>query len=352
MKTKIQKLNIKGFTKFVDTQDIEFCNGINVFIGTNGVGKTHLLKLLYAVTKSLKDNEFENKLKENIKNYFLTDSLKSLISIFSKNTEHNTNVNLSAFEKEFWFDFKEDETIESSSVKELNLDQFTTVYIPPQEMLSTYFEFIPFYEKYKTSYEQFYYDLAKSLMQLELKKLDENFETITNLIENSITGKLTKEREHFYLNYKYGEKNVKIEASLLAEGIKKISVVDYLIKSGTIEKNTILFWDEPEVHINPRLISVLTEVIRLLANEGVQIFLSSHDHLLTQQISLLDEYRSTSKISVPEIKFFVLKENENGETIIECGNNLTDLQYNPILEEYLNHHDKEQDMFNQSIIDL
>jgi len=350
MKNKIQKLNIKGFTKFIDTQDIEFCNGINVFIGTNGVGKTHLLKLLYLITKSIKNQQFNENLKENLKNFFKTDLLSSLISKFSE--QDNANVNLLGFEKEFWFDFKSDESLETSVLNDLNLTDLNPVYIPPQEMLSTYLEFIPFYEKYKTGYEQFYYDLAKSLMQLELKSIDENFLKISEIIEKSITGKLSKEREHFYLNYKFGKIEAKIEASLLAEGIKKISVVDYLIKSGSIDKNSVLFWDEPEVHINPRLISVLTDIIKLTANEGVQIFLSSHDHLLTQQISLLDEYRATSKMPIPEIKFFVLKESLSGETLIECGNNLTDLQYNPILEEYLSQHDKEQNLFNLSISEL
>jgi len=348
MQNKIKLLNIKGFTKFVDTQNIEFCDGINVLIGTNGVGKTHILKLLYMITKSLKNHQFNDNLKENLKNYFKTDSLSTLISKFNKPELNNANVNIVGFENDFWFDFDSNENLEVSKIESLNFNELSPVYIPPQEMLSTYLEFIPFYEKYKTGHEQFYYDLAKALLQLELKVLDDNFNSVSELIEKSISGKLTKEREHFYLNYQFG----KIEASLLAEGIKKISVIDYLIKNGTIDKNSILFWDEPEVHINPRLISVITEVMRLIANEGVQIFLSSHDHLLTQQISLLDEYRSTSKIKIPEIKFFVLRENQNGETEIESGNNLTDLQYNPILEEYLNHHDKEQHLFNLSMSEL
>ena len=45
----IQKISLKNITVF-DTLDMQFSDGINVFIGPNGVGKTHLLKILYDET--------------------------------------------------------------------------------------------------------------------------------------------------------------------------------------------------------------------------------------------------------------------------------------------------------------
>ena len=43
----IQTITIDNFTVFKKLK-IEFCSGINILIGENGTGKTHLLKLLYA----------------------------------------------------------------------------------------------------------------------------------------------------------------------------------------------------------------------------------------------------------------------------------------------------------------
>ena len=43
----IQKISLKNITVF-DTLDMQLSDGINVFIGPNGVGKTHLLKILYS----------------------------------------------------------------------------------------------------------------------------------------------------------------------------------------------------------------------------------------------------------------------------------------------------------------
>ncbi|WP_310604165.1 AAA family ATPase [Anaerosporobacter sp.] len=42
----INYIKIKNFTVFKDTE-INFSKDINVIIGENGTGKTHLLKLLY-----------------------------------------------------------------------------------------------------------------------------------------------------------------------------------------------------------------------------------------------------------------------------------------------------------------
>ena len=43
----LKRIEAANFTVFEDIS-IDFCKGLNVFIGENGMGKTHILKLLYA----------------------------------------------------------------------------------------------------------------------------------------------------------------------------------------------------------------------------------------------------------------------------------------------------------------
>ena len=43
----IKSITLENFTVFKNTE-LDFCNGVNILIGENGTGKTHLLKLLYA----------------------------------------------------------------------------------------------------------------------------------------------------------------------------------------------------------------------------------------------------------------------------------------------------------------
>lgn len=42
----IKNVKIKNFTVFHDA-DIDFASGINIIIGENGTGKTHLMKILH-----------------------------------------------------------------------------------------------------------------------------------------------------------------------------------------------------------------------------------------------------------------------------------------------------------------
>ena len=43
----LKRIEAANFTVFEDIS-IDFCKGLNVFIGENGMGKTHIMKLLYA----------------------------------------------------------------------------------------------------------------------------------------------------------------------------------------------------------------------------------------------------------------------------------------------------------------
>ncbi len=47
---KIQDLSLKNFTAF-DEADFNFCPGINIFIGANSTGKSHVLKIIYTLLK-------------------------------------------------------------------------------------------------------------------------------------------------------------------------------------------------------------------------------------------------------------------------------------------------------------
>jgi recombinational DNA repair ATPase RecF len=48
---KLTRLTLANFTVFSDAA-FEFAPGVNVFIGENGTGKSHVLKLVYALTEA------------------------------------------------------------------------------------------------------------------------------------------------------------------------------------------------------------------------------------------------------------------------------------------------------------
>ena len=51
----IQSIGLKNFTVFKNFQ-LDVSSGINIFVGENGTGKTHLLKAVYAACETTKGN--------------------------------------------------------------------------------------------------------------------------------------------------------------------------------------------------------------------------------------------------------------------------------------------------------
>ena len=77
------------------------------------------------------------------------------------------------------------------------------------------------------------------------------------LLQKISSGKVALHDDRFYL--KPGTQ-ARLEFNLVAEGLRKIALLWQLIKNGTLERGSVLFWDEPEANINPKYIPVLAEI--------------------------------------------------------------------------------------------
>ena len=75
-------------------------------------------------------------------------------------------------------------------------------------------------------------------------------------------------------------------SSLLAEGLRKLGLLWLLIQNGTLLQGSVLFWDEPETNLNPRLFGPVVEILLELQRQGVQIFIATHDYLILKQLDL------------------------------------------------------------------
>lgn len=85
-----------------------------------------------------------------------------------------------------------------------------------------------------------------------------------------------------------------------------------LVKNGTLEKGSVLFWDEPEANINPKYISVIAELLLELQRNGVQIFVATHDYMLSK-------YFEVRKNKGDSIMFFSIeKKDTEGVTVSSC----------------------------------
>lgn len=339
----VKTVKLQRFSVFEDAI-FEFGPGINVFIGVNATGKTHIMKLLYSLLKvcevAHKDRlssreKMEEALAQKLVGVFKPDHVGRLV-------RRGRGRNSSSVELSF-----DDETFRATitSLDTITLDYgrlpdpVSALYLPAHEFLSIYEGFISAYTQRETSFDETFYDLSLALNALPLRgpRLTEINDLITPL-EKAIGGKVLQENGRFYVRLPEG----KFEAHLVSEGFRKIAGLIYLINNGSLTQNGILFWDEPEANLNPRLIVLLVQTLRLLAQHGIQIFLATHDYLLSQELSLLSEYPSDTSV-----RFFALHKQKRGNgVIVEAGNSLAEIENNPILEEFAAHYERERDLFH------
>jgi hypothetical protein len=211
------------------------------------------------------------------------------------------------------------------------------VFIPPNEVLAIYPGFTASYEKRELAFDQTYYDICKALSAAPLKTKNVVLSRLKLGLEDILEGSVVQKGERFYVKSKKGERS--FEAHLLAEGHRKIAALVHLINNGSIDKGTVLFWDEPEANLNPRLIRHIALFLRELANLGIQVFVTTHDYLLVGELSMAAEYQTVPKVP---IRFLAMSRQGDGPVHVQTGDTLADLQDNPILDEFAEHYQREQ----------
>ncbi len=347
-KNKISKLCLENFTVF-EKACFDFCPGINVLIGANGTGKSHILKILYILLKQI--GKIENITLDFIKSVFQQRHIESLIRSGQSNQNAIATIatiHYDSIKTNFEIFRTSSNTIGMVSNEYKNCPASLFCFIPAHEFLSIQEGFISAYNKRELPYDLTCYDLSLALNALPLRRENlTDIQEILDHLERIITGQkaeqkeiLTQENGRFYFHLPEGRMDVHI----VAEGYRKIATLYYLLRNGSLTKDSILFWDEPETNLNPKLIVQLVDVLKKLAALGMQIFIATHDYLLSYELSLLAEYPSEPNI---DIKFFALHKPERTAGVeVEFGRTLAEIENNPILEEFAAHYDRESALFH------
>lgn len=215
---------------------------------------------------------------------------------------------------------------------------FDPIYLPPKEMISATEHFQSLYEEYHLDFEETYYDLTK-LLDKPLKRGSNTTEQnqVLSSFENILEGSIVQREKKFYLKVP-GEGE--FEMGLVSEGYRKLATIIYLISSGSLSKNSVLFWDEPETNMNPKMIQHVTKAIVELAKMGVQVFVTTHDYFVQQSFNMLTAYPKSNPDQL-DIRFLSLYK-EDGKIGFECAKDIQDLQHNAVMEEFDSLYDREQ----------
>lgn len=281
----ITKIKFEDFTAF-DELTIGFSPGINILLGENGTGKTHVMKALYAACSVIDTNSSQT-FDQKLRAVFLPNSIGRLVH----RSRGRNSGSVKVVRKE---DAESPERSITCSLTTLNKAEVKTMrwnedrrnpatYIPVKDMLANAPRFRALYSERHIHFEEVYSDIIDKAMQPIPKGAPSKERSkLLEILNRSISGRVIEKNETFYLRSRFGE----LEFTLLAEGLRKLGLLYMLIQNETLTKGSVLFWDEPEANLNPILSETVVRILLELQKMGVQIFIATHDYVLLKEFEL------------------------------------------------------------------
>ena len=352
----VRNLHLTNFMLFQNL-DINFSKNINIISGENSTGKTIMLKVLYSSLKSVNElnkiktdatkEKTEEILVNKLQGVFRPDNSMIGRLVGRKQGSNKTEVSLTMNDESrlaYEFGNRQEKHLQLNNDIKNDTKSVEPIYIPPKEIISTVENFASLYNDYHIAFEETYYDLA-CLLDRPLRKGPNTKEQniILHKFEQIMDGKIIQKDKKFFLKV---EGSGEFEMGLVSEGYRKLATIMYLIQTGSLGKNSVLFWDEPETNMNPKMIPLLIEAIVELAKMGVQVFMTTHDYFVQQVLNLIAEYQKNDEERL-EINFISLYK-ENATIQCESASQISGLEHNSIMEEFDNLYDREQGMFYEA----
>lgn len=333
--SKLTHIKLENLTAFASL-DQDFSSGINVLIGANGTGKTHLLKTLYAASAITVGEDVEKGFGLKFRNVF--NPYEGRVGRLSRRQSTSVKTKIvitrqggSKISAEFSNHSNKPDDIRVTGGAAWVKEQLISAYIPVKEMLAHAPGFLATAAKREIAFEEVYVDVIKRAFLPKLMgPVDHDRQRLLSALQKAIDGKVVAKGEYFFLKNKQGD----LEFTLLAEGMRKLALVWLLIQNGTLLSGSILFWDEPEANINPSLMGEVVEVILELQRLGVQVFLTTHNYVLLKEFDL-------RKKKGDAIRYISLFRDESGAVSANSSDDYTGIDPNAIAATFNKLYDQE-----------
>jgi energy-coupling factor transporter ATP-binding protein EcfA2 len=302
----ISRLHVQDFTCFADV-DLHL-GPLNVFVGENGTGKTHLLKLLYLLRRvgsrshmahSVGYGEpplpiawaqvFREEAEQTLGGVFLTDSPGSLVRwdavraelrAWSQGPAHvgvavEPSGRVTALTEPGAQYPPEDSWLEGDAS-----------FLQTRDVLTEEPGMARIYEDYEIREDASVRDLIEALRGPPRKwqSLDPSIQRVLADLETAVGGKPESVDEHWFL---VTPASRRIPATLAAEGHRRLATLAALLTRSRLGPGWLLLWDEPEANLNPALIRVVAKALVDLAVAGIQVCIATHSLFLLREVSLL-----------------------------------------------------------------
>lgn len=335
----LKRLFVKNFTVFAEA-DFEFGPGLNVVVGTNGTGKSHVLKLGYVTGYSainiisdewlVQDtHNWQNQVSRDFQELFRPERIGRLVrwgADTAEITAQYSNPGLASVRLHFAAAAQTPVVISKQPVEveeflPTEYELFVPIFIPAKEVLTLSW-MLPAANQLKLPIDSSYLQLLNQLRGIA-RQQPEALEAVSAITE-ILGGEMKEEGDKYYLVQADGQR---IEADMVAEGLRKFGILQRLLNNGSLTPKSTLFWDEPEANLNPALLKKLAAVLAALARQGFQIVLATHSLFLLNELHILAQTQQTP------VRYFGLYQAETGETKVEQTDDLETLNHLVALDE-------------------
>lgn len=344
----LKTADIKNFTAFGHA-DLAFASGLNVFIGENGTGKSHLLKLFYSVLAASAEEGRKPGANGPTKTFLQPRLAEKLIGVFrpeslgrlARRKKGRDRCEVALYTDNEGLDIAFSFAPQSKS--EVTVDRLPNAYpahmpvfFPTRELLTLYPGFLSLYESHHLEFEETWRD-ACLLLGGTIKRITRLPGIMKDALKNindAMDGGVTLDKNgRFYIDAK-GQPPM--EMPLVAEGFRKLAMLARLIANGSLHENGCLFWDEPEANLNPKLIRLAAEAIFHICKSGIQVFVATHSLFLIRELSILSHQNQFKK--VPQ-RYFALESTSDGVSVSQ-GDTIEHVDPLVLLDENLSQSDR------------
>jgi ABC-type lipoprotein export system ATPase subunit len=379
----LKTLHLQNFTVFADAR-LNFCAGLNVIVGQNGTGKTHLLKAAYLMNRAwpdlmykrsaLSQKRAEAYFEERLLGLFqpvkldhlvrrgsvgetrLAAEVEAFIPTLRLSTAAEDKANAAQL-AQFPFGSMTESLRWEISLKRTqevalvatNVELETTripdsaavnavvpksLFIPSKEIVSLYEGLIALLDRYEIKLDATYGDLARSMNGPELSAVPVLATGVLAELEEALGGKLVLDAGRLSFVEQDGSQT---EGPLMADGLIKLAALLFLIRRGAIaEQGETLFWDEPEANLSPAYIRCVASALVWLAHAGIQVMVATHSLFFLRELEILAMEPRFSGVAK---RYFSLGATPDGVEV-SAGNDISEIDPLIVLDEDLAQSDR------------